>query len=236
MANNYGETFQRLSHVLDATSEKFLPPAIAAMAIGEGENILQHDSRDGSFTKKYLAPIVEKKHGKIYSLEKSYTMHHHGRKHHGHSTIIHLNKDLLDGDLQDSFGGDKIQKASSFYILSFASDYRASLKRMYEILEKDGKVCLVFASKLDLYIRFIKHAREDPEWSEFSKKLAIPDWVEAELKGDDYRKIITDAVTSAGFSIEKIEFEKAPLMFNSKQAAVGKCLYYVLLSFCTSSR
>ena len=221
MVHNHGESFRKHSQFLHDVSDRIVPPLIEAMKMGSNENIFQHESRDGSFTHRFLVRVVEKTNGTIYSLERSKSMVEYAQENCSHGKIVHVYKDILDEDLHLSFGEDKIQKLFSLYVLQWVSDYKAVLKKMYQILEPDGKACLVFASKVDLFFRFAKHIRKDPEWSWLGLKLAIPDWVEADFRGEEYLSIIKDSVTSAGFTIEKFEIQNEAHTMNTKEHWAG---------------
>jgi hypothetical protein len=223
MAHNYGKSFNKHGDFIQAISKTLLPPLIHDMAIGPNENLLQHEVRDGTLTKEYLAPALsdEKGRGKIFGLEKSSTMKEIAMEHSEHEKIIYLNKDLVDTDLELCFKGEKIHKIFSLYVLMCAEDYRASLLKMNTILESKGKICLVFATRMDFYFRYIKKLKEDPEWGPYVREMSIPDWVEADWRGEAYLDVIRDAVAAAGFTIAKLELENHSQTFDTKAEFAG---------------
>ena len=229
MVHDYGASWEKLSDFVHHDHDILLPRAIEEMEMGPNENILDPFCRNGNMSLLHLADVAAKNNSKVFALTNSKTHYNYAVENFTRDNLIFLNNDILDPDL--SFNGERIHKIFSFYHLLCAKDYRAVLKKMYEVLENNGKACILNVTRLDSYFKFFKYIQESPEWNLHGKHFVIPDWVQADWKGENHTEIFKEAVTSAGFTIEKMHIYQRRPTFDSKADCAGKFITGIQLYF-----
>ena len=105
-------------------------------------------------------------------------------------------------------------------------DYKAVLKRMFQILENNGKLYIINVTRLEYYFKCLKYLQDTPEWSHLGKKTVIPDWVQADWEGKDRIAVFKDAVNNAGFTIEKTHIFKRRPIFETKANLAGNFEFF----------
>ncbi|ODN06195.1 Juvenile hormone acid O-methyltransferase [Orchesella cincta] len=209
------ERYEKFKSAAARDAAEFAPKLVSEMEWNSKEVILDYGCGAGSTGFNFILPTVEKHDSKLFSVDISEKMIEFAEKEYAHPRITYAVGDILGDFPYKSMQFDKIL---SIYVLHFVKDYREAVKKFYNALKPGSQLGFTVVGQSRIFQALVDIGSRET-WKDIMKgyEKYVPEWVE---KKQDVQKCFKDALTSAGFEIQKIELHNQKWKYSTLDSFV----------------